>query len=107
MLPGAWGALAFAYSSGTSQTVHKHNDRVPRRRMKSASGGPASVRSTRTSRIQQERKAATALPDLVFVLGENSCFFFVGWEKTKLPEITYKQLVVFCWVEKNVTRDHM
>lgn len=77
--------------------------------MKSVSGGPASLRSPGTSRIQQEPKAATALPDLVFIFGENSCFFLLlllGGKK-KLLEITYKQLVVFCWVEKNVTRDHM
>ena len=106
MLPGAWGGLAFAHSSGTSQIIHKHNDRVPRKRMKSASGGPASLCSTGTSRSRQGPKTATMLPDLVFVWGEYSCLF-VGWKKMLLG-ITRKWLLIFRWVKKkSVTGNNM
>ena len=100
MLPGARGGLAFAHSSGTDQIVYKHNNRVLRRAMKSPSEGPASLRSTRTSRNRQELKTATTLPDLVF--GENIGFFWGGNEKKKkkLLGITYQQLLIFSWVER-------
>ena len=73
--------------------------------MKSPSEGPASLRSTRTSRNRQELKTAATLPDLVF--GENIVVVFLGEKKKKtLLGITYQQLVFFLGLEKNVTREH-